>query len=68
MKIKKLVTDDLSDSISGTQGHRIRESGIQNRISVEQYNKEINYALAQVAVGNYTTQEDLERESEDWVE
>jgi hypothetical protein len=35
-------------------------------ISVEQYNKEINEAEAQIVAGNYVTQEDLEREAETW--
>ena len=36
------------------------------RISIEQYNKEIDEALEQAAAGNYVTQEDLEKESDKW--
>ncbi len=36
------------------------------RISVKQYNKEILEAEKQIAKGNYTSQEDLEKESEKW--
>jgi len=36
------------------------------RISVEDYNKEINEALHQVKNGNYTTHEELEKEMEQW--
>ena len=39
------------------------ESG---HISIEQYNKEIDEALEQVAAGNYITQEEIEKESEKW--
>ncbi len=36
------------------------------RISIEQYNKEIQEAMAEAAAGNYVTQEDLEKESASW--
>ena len=39
------------------------ESG---RVSIEQYNKEIDEALEQAAAGNYMTQEEIEKESEEW--
>lgn len=37
-----------------------------SRISIAQYNKEIDEALAQVKAGNYITQEELEKEMEQW--
>jgi len=36
------------------------------RINIEQYNREIDEALAEVAAGNYVTQEELEKESQSW--
>ena len=33
------------------------------RVTIEQYNREIDEALAEVAAGNFVTQEELERES-----
>ena len=33
-----------------------------DRISLEQYNKEIDEALAEVEAGNYITQEEMEKE------
>ncbi len=36
------------------------------RISIEQYNKEINEALEQVKAGKFITQEELEKEMEKW--
>jgi hypothetical protein len=36
------------------------------RISVKQYNKEIAKAEKQIADGEYTTQEDLEKEVKGW--
>jgi hypothetical protein len=36
------------------------------RISVKQYNKEILEAEKQIAKGQFTSQEDLEKESEKW--
>ena len=35
-------------------------------ISIEQYNKEIDEALAQVKAGNYSTHEELIKEREQW--
>ena len=36
------------------------------RISIEQYNKEIDEALQQVRAGNYITQDELEKEMMLW--
>ncbi len=40
--------------------------GETGRISIEQYNKEIDEALADVAAGRYYTQEEVERQSAQW--
>ena len=37
-----------------------------DRISLEQYNKEIDEALAEVEVGNYITQEEMEKRAAKW--
>jgi len=37
-----------------------------HRLSIEDYNKAIDEALAQVKAGNYVKQEDLEKEIETW--
>lgn len=36
------------------------------RISIEQYNREINEAVAKVKDGDYFTHEEVERIAEDW--
>lgn len=36
------------------------------RISIEQYNREINEAVAKVKDGDYFTHEEVERMAEDW--
>lgn len=36
------------------------------RISIDQYNKEIQEAMAEAAAGDYVTQEDIEKESASW--
>jgi hypothetical protein len=36
------------------------------RVSIDQYNKEIQEAMAEAAAGDYVTQEDLEKESASW--
>jgi hypothetical protein len=37
-----------------------------NSINIEAYNREIDEALAEVAQGNYITQEDMEKQSAQW--
>lgn len=39
-----------------------------DRISIEQYNKEIDEALAEAAAGNYITQDEMEKRSAKWQE
>ena len=38
----------------------------ESRVSIEQYNKELDEAMARIDAGKFTTQEDLELESEKW--
>ncbi len=42
--------------------------GLKNegRISIEQYNKELDEANARIEAGEFITQEDLEKESSQW--
>ena len=44
------------------------QRGIEDakRISIEQYNKEIDEALAEVAEGNYITQDEMEKQAAKW--
>jgi hypothetical protein len=37
-----------------------------SRVSIEQYNKEINEALAEVKAGNYITQKEMEKQAAKW--
>ena len=37
-----------------------------DRISLEQYNKEIDEALAEVEAGNYITQDEMEKRAAKW--
>lgn len=36
------------------------------RVNIDQYNKEIQEAMAEAAAGDYVTQEDIEKESASW--
>jgi predicted transcriptional regulator len=36
------------------------------RISIDQYNKEIDEAMSEAAAGKYITQEELEKQSASW--
>ena len=36
------------------------------RISIEQYNQELDEALARINAGNYLTQEEVEKQSAKW--
>ena len=41
-------------------------SGTAESVSIEQYNKEIDEALAEVEAGNFITQEDMEKYAAKW--
>ena len=43
-----------------------RKEGSSGHISIEQYNKEIDEALAQVAEGDYITQNEMEKQAAKW--
>ena len=45
-----------------------RNEGSAGRISIEQYNREIDEALAQVAEGDFITQEEMEKQAAKWKE
>ena len=46
----------------------LQSSGIEpaGRISIKQYNKEIDEAMSRIDAGKFTTQEALEKEAEQW--
>ena len=44
----------------------IGENEDTGSISIEQYNKEIDEALAEVEAGNYITQEEMEKQAAKW--
>ena len=56
---KKSVVQMLKTFLKGRQDN-------PGRISIEQYNKEIDEAIAEVASGNYITQEEMERRAAKW--
>lgn len=56
---KKSVLQMLKTFLKG------REKNLP-RISIEQYNKEIDEAIARVEAGEYYTHEDVERMAKDW--
>jgi hypothetical protein len=43
-----------------------RRAENDDRISIDQYNKEIDEALAEVEAGNYITQADMEKRATKW--
>ena len=56
---KQSVVELLKTFMKGRKGQF-------DRISIEQYNKDIDEAMEQVSKGEYTTFEDLEKEMESW--
>jgi hypothetical protein len=56
---KKSVVQMLKTFLKGRQDN-------PGRISIEQYNKEIDEAIAEVASGNHITQEEMERRAAKW--
>jgi len=55
---KKTILDYIKSYV------RIKEQ--PKRISIEQYNKEIEEAMARIDKGEYTTHQELIKESESW--
>ncbi|HOU46718.1 MAG TPA: hypothetical protein PLL99_02875 [Chitinophagales bacterium] len=55
---KKTILDYIKSYV------RIKEQ--PERINIEQYNKEIDEAMARIDKGEYTTQEELIKESKSW--
>lgn len=55
---KKTILDFIKSSM------KIKE--LPERVSIEQYNKEIEDAMARINQGKYTSHEDLMKESETW--
>lgn len=56
---KKSVLEMLKTFLKG------RKKGVM-RVSIDQYNKEIDEAIARVEAGNYYSQEEVEKMSKDW--
>lgn len=44
----------------------LRKKEMQERISIEQYNKELDDALEEIRAGNFLTQEEVEKLSSEW--
>jgi predicted transcriptional regulator len=43
-----------------------KKEQLQAQIDIAQYNQEINKALAEIAAGNFITQEELEKQAAEW--
>jgi hypothetical protein len=56
---KKSVLLMLKTFLQGRKGSAVR-------ISIEQYNREIDEALAQVSEGDYITQNEMEKQAAKW--
>jgi hypothetical protein len=56
---KKSVVQMLKTFLQGRQDN-------PGRIGIEQYNKEIDEAIAEVASGDYITQEEMEKRAAKW--
>jgi hypothetical protein len=56
---KKSVVQMLKTFVKG-------KGGVSSRVSIEQYNRELEDAERQIEIGNFITQEDLEKEIKQW--
>ncbi|GGM79232.1 hypothetical protein GCM10010967_08690 [Dyadobacter beijingensis] len=45
---------------------KLKQPGRDERISIEQYNAELDAALARIKAGNYHTQEEAEAQINEW--
>ncbi|GBL35698.1 hypothetical protein EMGBS15_12930 [Filimonas sp.] len=61
-----LLGNEEKKNILGFIKSFIKIKETTNRISIEQYNKELNEAMARIDAGKYLTQEEVEKESKAW--
>ena len=61
-----LGTDEKKSLLSVIKSFIQLKKEETHHISIEQYNKEIDEALAQVKAGNYSTHEEFEKEMDQW--
>jgi predicted transcriptional regulator len=64
-ELKTVENPVLIEAIKNILKYRTKKAQSE-RISIEQYNKEINEAIARVENGEFYTQEEVEKMSEDW--
>jgi len=61
-----LLEKDEKQSILSVIRSFLKGKEKPQRLTIEQYNKELEEAEARIDAGFYTTQEELEKESETW--
>jgi hypothetical protein len=65
-KYLSLLTTAQKKSVLSLIKSFVTPGATSGRISIEQYNKEIDEAMAEATAGNYITQEELEKQSASW--
>jgi len=67
-KVLSIKTEDLLEKISALLDKEmiVGYTTDGEPLTKELYNKRLEEAEAQIATGNYTSQEDLEKEAENW--
>lgn len=65
-KYLSLLTTEQKELVVRLIKSFVRQKDSVSRISIKQYNKEINEAMEEAKAGNYATQDELERESSSW--
>lgn len=66
VKYWELLDTGQKKSIIGMIKSFLQPIEKKERISIEQYNQELDEAMARIDAGKFTTQEELEKESEKW--
>ncbi|MCB9033003.1 MAG: hypothetical protein H6553_04120 [Chitinophagales bacterium] len=61
-----LLGDSEKENILRYIESYVKITDIEERISIEQYNKEIDEAMKRIDKGQYITHEELAKESETW--
>lgn len=61
-----LLGNDEKKSILGVIKSYVKLKEQPQRVSLEQYNNEIDEAMARIDAGKYLTQEEVEREAKSW--
>ncbi len=67
-QLDKVQDPDFISKLKSMVENRLRMKKVkEQRISIDQYNKEIDHSIIQIENGEYITQEEIEKRSIEWL-